>query len=136
MRAASLLIAVASLACAGCSARPGAMRVMLEREFRLAPDGRASIFETGQVVRFDSVTADSRCPSDVTCVHAGNAGAVLNIRTGGRDTTIVLNTNIEPRDAVVGPTRFHLVRLMPIPLSTAAVAPRDYRAILVASDLR
>src|SRR5262245_37212519 len=40
-------------------------------EFELAPLGAAAIKETNLLVRFDSVTSDSRCGTDVVCAWAG-----------------------------------------------------------------
>ncbi|MGV3709304.1 MAG: hypothetical protein ACO1Q7_10720 [Gemmatimonas sp.] len=93
------------------------------------PDSRVGI-------RLDSVSADSRCPSDVQCVHAGNATAHLYV---------VLS---EPHVAVIGPERvalttasakdtvrvfgrhLRLVRVQPTPQSTRRIEPSEYRVEL------
>lgn len=46
-------------------------------------DGRFSI-------RFDSVTADSRCPVGVQCVWAGRADLALTMSVGGTSQSVVL----------------------------------------------
>lgn len=79
----------------------------------------AAIGETVRVAGTDArVTvngiADSRCPSDVTCITAGDAVVVL--RTGERVDT--LHTARAPRSVIASGLRLELVDVKPYPRST------------------
>ena len=105
------------------SVRPG-------REFRLKVKG------TKLRIRFVAVENDSRCPSDVTCVWAGNAAVRLQLGTGRGSKTVTLNTSKSP--SFVGETEYQgykvkLVELGPYPRSDRKIAPRDYTATLLVS---
>lgn len=79
-------------------------------------------------VRFESVTNDSRCPSDVVCVWAGNAEVVLSAEdaAGSPPIRVVLNSQIEPRVASAHGLSFTLASLAPTPVSTQPT--EGYRA--------
>jgi hypothetical protein len=62
---------------------------------------------------------DSRCPTDVVCVTAGDAYVVLVSRLDGAERTDTLYLAREPRSASRGDHRIELVGLDPYPVSTA-----------------
>jgi len=74
-------------------------------------------------VRFLSVTDDSRCPRDATCVWAGEVKIRLLINAS--QTEIV-----EGGSTAAGAFRVTLVRVEPQRMSTTQIAPQDYRATL------
>lgn len=43
----------------------------------------ARLLDSDLLVRFDTVTEDSRCPQDVTCVWEGNATALVTLDSAG-----------------------------------------------------
>ena len=84
------------------------------------------IRDTDLVVRFDGVTSDSRCPSDVQCVSAGDALVQLTV-TSGRATPSHFELHTDGmREIVSGRYRLTLVDLKPLPVSTQPVNPGDY----------
>lgn len=95
--------------------------------------------QTAQVdslkIRFLGVPEDSRCPSDVSCVWAGNAKIVLGLSLTGstQETAITLNSNMEPREALYEGYRIRFVSLKPNPLSGRTINPAEYRVTLVVS---
>jgi len=86
-------------------------------------------------IRFERVVADSRCPSDVTCVWAGEAVIELSLWIGGSDAeTVQLHSAGNPPNQV---TRagygIRLTAVAPYPRSTVRLKPSDYRITLLAS---
>lgn len=114
----------------GCAASTAS--APLGDEFTAAPDQPVGISGTEHRITLKSVQSDSRCPTDVICVWAGNAEVVFRVEAPGIDTTVMLNTGIEPRAARVLDLRIELIALAPAPRSDAPVAAKDYRATLVA----
>lgn len=117
---------------ASCGTSPAAARpVSLGEPFTLAPGETAQVEGAGLTVTFESVSADSRCPMDVTCVWEGDAVVLVSARpatavprelhTSGRFTT----------EAEVGEYRVRLVALTPVPRQGASPAPGEYRATVV-----
>jgi hypothetical protein len=81
---------------------------------------------------FRDVVEDSRCPTDVTCVWAGNGKVRLRLTLGtGSESTADLNTGLLPSRTEVGPYRITLVELSPDPVSTASIPPERYRINLL-----
>jgi hypothetical protein len=106
------------------------------REFKLKVGRQVTVKGTKLRIRFVTVENDSRCPSDVTCVWAGNAAVRLQLGSGRASKTVTLNTSKSP--SFVGETEYHgykvkLVELSPYPRSDRKIAPRDYTATLLVS---
>lgn len=110
--------------------------VRLGREFKLKVGRQVTVRGTKLRIRFVTVENDSRCPSDVTCVWAGNAAVRLQLGTGRGTKTVTLNTSKSPSFA--GETEYQgykvkLVELTPYPRSDRKIAPGDYTATLLVS---
>ncbi len=101
----------------------------------LAPGVMRSVGDDGLTVTFEAVSADSRCPSDVTCIWAGEA--VTRVRAaapGMAAATLTLHSpgGTAPADAVYA-ERFvvRLTEVLPTPISTRTLEPQDYQAVVV-----
>lgn len=78
---------------------------------------------------FVGVNEDSRCPSDVVCIWAGNAAVEIGVWYGmGPTARFVLNTIGDPDSVEVGGYRIALIDLQPYPVSTARIPPDAYVA--------
>jgi len=87
-------------------------------------------------VTFHDVPEDSRCPTDVVCVWAGNAAVLLSAALGRTpDIPFTLNTTIAPRDTVFGPYRIYLLALDPQPVSYRPVGRDEYLLTLRVATL-
>jgi hypothetical protein len=87
----------------------------------------------GDVFRlsFVEVREDSRCPSDVECISAGNAVVRLGLALGmGPTAPYDLNTTVEPRSVIYSIYRVTLVTLTPAPLSNTTIPAGAYRVTL------
>ena len=114
------------VALSGCSAAPSPdlqKAADLGANVTLAPGVSVSVKAAAMTVRFMAVTEDSRCPRDVTCVWAGQVKVQLVIND-------VPEEILEGGSTLAGAYRVTLVRVDPQPVSTARIAPQDYRATL------
>jgi hypothetical protein len=70
----------------------------------------------GVLIRFVKVNEDSRCPSDVQCVWAGNAAVELRLTSGKAAPMVrVLNSGIDPKTIEEFGLRITLKELSPAP---------------------
>jgi hypothetical protein len=123
---------VALLLLASCGTSPATTRaVSLGEPFTLAPGQTAQVQGTGLAVTFESVSADSRCPVDVTCVWEGDAVVLVSARPGSAAPRELHTSGRNASEAEVGEYRVRLVELTPVPRQGASPAPGDYRATLV-----
>lgn len=119
------------LACGGVTAAGRVPAVPLGQDFVLEVGQTVLVEGAGFGITFVAVTEDSRCPVDVTCVWAGNATVELKVSISDAvDTTVTLNTDLEPRATTIGRHELRLVALAPVPRSDVRIAPGDYTATL------
>ncbi len=124
-----LLLTVALVACR--SAGDSAPReVGLDQEVQLAPAERAVFGPSKLDIEFVRVVEDSRCPSDVTCVWAGEVKVQLSSRTGGAEA--VQHELTTGKEAAVGELRLMIVRVQPERITTREISPEQYRVTLKA----
>ena len=108
--------------------------VRLNKEFTLSEEQRVTLKGISFWIKFVAVESDSRCPSDVNCVWAGNAAVQVEVSTGRRSKTLTFNTG---RSAALVSAieyksyRIKLVDLSPYPRSDRKIARGDYAATLL-----
>lgn len=136
-----LLAVLAGLAMPACSsnaedpADPDSAAVVAEaplgRTFQLHPGETARITGLGMLVFFRGVYADSRCPTDVQCVWAGDAGLRIRVAVRGGDwTPFDLHTGIDPQTARVGGHTLTVVGLDPAPVTDRSIPNERYTVTL------
>ncbi|POM23438.1 hypothetical protein BTM25_45910 [Actinomadura rubteroloni] len=129
-RAAVAALVLVPLSC-GTSPARGDGTVRSGAEFQLAPGGSVRVADGATTLRFDRVSADSRCPEGVQCVWEGDATVVLTATERGRAArTFELHTAAEPSAATVGAHRVRLTGLVPGKPSGGRIAPGAYRVRL------
>lgn len=105
--------------------------VPLGHDFVLKVGQAAGVEGTAFIITFVEVLEDSRCAVDVTCVWAGNAKVELQVRqAGGESTTVVLNTELEPKAAMIGRYELRLIALAPAPRVDVPISKSDYAVTL------
>lgn len=113
----------------------------LEQPFRLGVGESATLEAEKLVIRFVKVQGDTRCPSDVQCVQAGEAFALLEVQqAGGPVNSLIVSTmptrpkgifgeywmqlqNVEPGPAKLGetiPPEAYVITLLVTRLDSAA----------------
>lgn len=117
----SFLITVALAACGrGATAA-------LDAPIQLAP-GQSVKLDTARLeVLFNGIASDSRCPSDVACVWAGEVLVQLAIRNEGRTTQHEVS---ERQSAKVSGYNVTVLQVLPAARSSQRIAAADYRVTL------
>lgn len=122
-----LPLAATLVACQSTSA-PAPQSASLNQEIQLAPGQQAAYQQQALNVEFVRVVDDSRCPSDVTCVWAGEVKVQLATRINAAEA--VQHEIIAGQHATVGDFRLLVVKVQPEPISTRPVSPEEYRVTL------
>lgn len=131
MAAITLLSAVSFAHAQGVSAE-------LDRPFELTFSQQALIQSENISVGFIDLIEDSRCPSDVVCIRAGQATIRVSIKVDGQDAgqpTLTVGAGEAKAYATFGRYSIRLVGLEPYPVSTVQTDRSDYVAGLVVSKL-
>ena len=122
---------LAMAACGNKVATPSGEKIPLGREFTLAP-GQSAVVDDDLRLTLKSVTDDSRCPVDVTCVWEGDAKVAVEVITPTPRAEHELHTTgRESHEAKHGAYRITLVKLEPARRSTTTISASDYRATFV-----
>ena len=106
---------------------------VLDREFRLGV-GQTGFLELENIeIKFLKVTSDSRCPSDVTCIWAGEVEVLVNIWKDDQDlgNLTLVGQNNDLAAATFDGYSVRLVRVDPYPISTVTIKPSDYIITLI-----
>jgi hypothetical protein len=100
--------------------------------FSLPVGKTVTINGNGTRITFRQVREDSRCPTDVTCVWAGDARIDVTIsRNGSSDETGVLSLAAPNNVISSGDLQIRFVGLAPAPRHADGDAPRAYVAQLI-----
>ena len=90
------------------------INVKLKQEFSLSANQKAYVKTDKLNIEFVSVLEDSRCPTDVNCVWAGNAKVQIKVSKGKMAAQIFeLNTNLEPQIITFQGYKIELTNLTP-----------------------
>ena len=101
------------------------------REFDIAAGQEAQVRGTTLTIRFVGISEDSRCPSDVQCVWAGDAVARLALSaTGTAGAEASLHTTLDPKVTSYAGYRISLTGLRPVPRSGTTIPAAGYVATL------
>jgi hypothetical protein len=131
-----LLLLIATALAAGCASSPAVTGPVVYSQGEAADSVRIRAGETivveGIRVRFIEVRNDSRCPTDVVCVWAGDATVVLAVELNcdckAPTFALELHTMLEPRSGDAHGFRIQLLHLEPSPRSLVPTPAGDYRA--------
>jgi hypothetical protein len=108
---------------------PEAAAVSADRgdTFALKAGQVARVGNAGVLVGFRGVAADSRCPSDVTCVWQGDAELRIHATIGRLAwTPFALHTALEPRSARFEGYTITIVNLEPVPKEGQQIPGANY----------
>lgn len=133
---AGLLLAVL-IACSGnkpaditaASRNPTVSQQELGRSFSMKVGESITVGELR--LTFRAVEGDSRCPTDVVCVWAGDGEIALKIEQAGKVAVAALHTTLEPKKTEWDGYTIALVGLTPDRTSNTAISTADYRAEIV-----
>jgi hypothetical protein len=132
----ALLSACAFSAALGCATMEPTIPAEPGVAFELAIGKTAVLNGNGARITFRQVKEDSRCPTDVTCVWAGDARIELTIsRSGSSDDTKIFSLSPPDNEARSGDLQIRFVGLAPVPRQSDGNAPRAYVAQLVVNRI-
>ncbi len=98
---------------------------------------QATAKQSGLKVKFIEVLEDSRCPTDVNCIWAGNAKIKIEVTNkGGGKKILELNTNSGSKGDQFDGWAIDLVALTPYPSTTTTIDAKDYVAKIVITRLQ
>jgi hypothetical protein len=118
----SLLVAVALAACGR-----GGAAATLDAPIQLAPGESADFDAADLQVKFVGIDSDSRCPSDVACVWAGEVLVRLTLRKDGRTKELGIK---ESQSLPVEGYSVTVLQVLPARKSSQPIPPADYRVTL------
>jgi hypothetical protein len=106
----------------------------LDQEFEIKLGQEVWIKREGLKISFSNVTEDSRCPTGVDCIWAGNGKVMLKLsKARKRAAWMNLNTGVDPKQDDYRGYEIKLVSLNPYPKKDTKIKKRDYVATLVVS---
>jgi len=119
----------------GCGGGSGTVQSRLSEEFSLFRGQRASIAGENLEIRFQEVTEDSRCPSNVTCIWAGRVTCMVELKQAGSSYRMALTesglTSEYSKETYEGyELAFHVT---PYPVAGQKIAKDEYRLHLIVS---
>ena len=110
-----------------CGQSATAPTASLDADFVLAPGQSAAIESTGTTVQFQKVVQDSRCPTNVQCVRAGEAIVRITVKSSSGTKDYDLDSDkrepVHHDDLTIA-----LVKVTPYPATNRPIAAEDYRA--------
>ena len=106
--------------------------VALSQQFKLKVGQEVLVKDAGIKISGITVVEDSRCPTGVTCIWAGNGKVSVHLSKGKSDAVAVeLNTNAGPKSSTYQGYEIRLVSLDPYPKNGVTIAKDDYVATLM-----
>ena len=132
------VLASLALSVGAAKRQPARKKIMLDKNFVLRI-GQEVLTADGKLsVKFMSVPEDSRCPTGVNCIWAGNVRVLLQA-TQAKSKPVKVELNTNPRDTPAGEEadcgnyRIKLVSVDPYPVQDQQLSAGDYRVTLVVS---
>ena len=105
--------------------------VALRQQFKLKVGQEVRIREAGIKVRVNGVVEDSRCPTGVQCIWAGNGKVSVKLsKAGGESVSVELNTSAGPQSSTYQGYEVRLLSLDPYPKDGVKISKDDYVATL------
>jgi hypothetical protein len=110
----------------------GTREVALSHEFKLKAGQEVLVKEAGIKVSLDEVLEDSRCPTGVKCIWAGNGKVRVKVsKAKGEAVSVELNTSAGPQSSTYEGYEVKLMRLDPYPRNGSTIGKDDYVATLM-----
>ena len=137
MRRSKLLLLLVAALVVGCKSAteeplnsdPESAVVVSEvgQTFDLRPGQTARVGGNALLIGFRGVAQDSRCPTDVTCVWAGDAELRIQATVGRMAwSSFTLHTNLQPQSARFRENTITVLGLRPAPRSTDRIPSGSY----------
>ena len=136
MKSRTVILAAIAMLMAACAtpSHPGdpgtvtpGVQVPTGSGFDMSVGQEVQVQGTPVTIRFVGISEDSRCPSDVQCVWAGDAVARLVIASQGTaGTEASLHTTLDPKSVTFGGYNVRLAAVKPVPRSGTSIPAASY----------
>jgi len=118
----------------GCSSGVSQTTLTLGQEFTMSVGQSISISEEDLKIKLTDVVGDSRCPSGVTCIWAGQVSCILEITQNNRtDQTVITASGGKDYSSSEYQMYNLKFRVDPYPQSGKTINKSDYRLVLTIS---
>lgn len=111
-------------------AAAGGNKILLGAMFKIKTGQTAVIKAPKLRITLTSVN-DSRCPTGVTCVWAGDGEISLEVAGKTKKQAVTLHTRMEPREVDFDGFKIRLVALNPYPKANETIDQKDHEASLI-----
>jgi hypothetical protein len=112
----------------GCIGDLADVKAKLGEEFTIGIGESARITGEDMVITFNEVTADSRCPEDVTCVWAGEAACSITVISSEDSYAVeLIQSGASDKNEEVFLEYTLTFSLEPYPKSTEEISQKDYK---------
>ena len=98
-------------------------------------NNEATVPKTGMTIAFTELVEDSRCPTDTTCVWAGNAKIKIRATKNGRSGDLELNTMHSKDPVTFDGYTLTLTKLIPEPRTNIRINRNGYEATIEVSKI-
>jgi hypothetical protein len=127
---------VFSLLFFGCTFAPASVPAELSKPFSIKVNQTALIDSEGLLIKLVEIPNDSRCPTDVMCVWAGEVSAKLELKKDTKEAFLqpVLGASADNRsEAEFVGYLVKLVSVEPYPKMAGSMLQSDYSVTLLVS---
>lgn len=135
------LLSFASIACLPTKAEKEAIQnripIFLDKEFTLKV-GQTGFFELQKIsITFNNVISDSRCPSDVVCIWAGDVQIDVSIKIQELEPiNIIMTDNKDRNHYEFFGLDLILLKVEPYPISNKRTPPSNYTAKFIIREIK
>lgn len=122
----------------GCVSNTGEVQSSLGQEFSLAIGQTEAITGENLKVKFVEVVGDSRCPTGVVCIWAGEVSLIVDITdSNGLQRVTLTQPGLSGDYASKQYQEYQFTfKVTPYPEAGKTIAPDEYRLLLSVSKLR
>lgn len=113
------------------------IKARLDEEFALAIGQRASVAGEYLEIKFNEITGDSRCPSNVTCVWAGQVTCAVEVKKAGSSSQMTLTQSGLTSDYAKATYQDYELafNVTPYPEAGTSIDKSEYRLYLIVGKL-
>ena len=129
----AILLSIALLLTNGMT--PGTEAARQPQSVTVKINNKTTVPKTGMTIAFTELVEDSRCPTDTTCVWAGNAKIKIRVTKNGRSEDLEMNTMRTKDPVIFNGYTLTLTKLIPEPRTNIRINRNGYEATIEVSKV-
>ena len=119
-----------------CAGTPGQVKAGLGQQFSLAINQTATVSGENLKIKFLDVTGESRCPTGVTCIWAGEVSAVIEVGDGSSANLTLVEPGHGGQSNQTYKNYIFSFHVEPYPEVGKPIMEGDYRLLLTVDKQR